>query len=90
MAKYHVPIIAEIECASIDDARKAVYKALQTISLEGFRGGDEGAATPIKMVMANDGMKTKTGQRVFLLHPEDVACDYSPDDYEKALEKDED
>jgi hypothetical protein len=87
--KIHIPVIFEIECADIDEARRATQRAIETMSFKDFKGGDEAKATPITMRIADDGMKAKTGQRVYLLHPSDAAggADYSPEEYEAKFEK---
>jgi len=82
--KYHIPVIAEIEASSIEEARRAAYKALETIKLEEFKGGDEAETTPITLAVANDECRAKTGQRIFILHPSDTDSDYNPDDYAAA------
>jgi hypothetical protein len=83
MSKYHIPVIVEVECDSIDEARRATQRMIESVSFKEFSGGDEGKKpTPATMRIANDGMKAKTGQRVFLIHPEDSNADYSPEEYE--------
>jgi hypothetical protein len=87
--KFHVPIMAEVSCDSLEEAQRAVYKAIDTVTFKGFYGGDDGQQTPIDLVMINDGHRAKNGQRVFFLHPADADADYDADEYEARLIKED-
>jgi hypothetical protein len=87
--KFHVPVMMEVTCNSLEEAQRAAYKAIDSVAFKGFRGGDEGQETPIDIVMINDGHRAKNGQRVFFLHPSDTDADYDPDEYEARLVKED-
>lgn len=79
--RFDIPVIATVECDDIDEARQAVYKALQAVSFKDFRGGRGADATPIDLELANDDDNDVENQRVVRLHPEDTHTDYDKGEY---------
>ena len=73
MPTFDIPIIASIDCASIDAAREAAYKALDHIKIENAA-----------INLANDSRSLSDGRRVVLLHPENDHSNYDQEDHEKA------
>jgi hypothetical protein len=90
MPKFHVPLVVEVECASLNEARTVVYRILETVSLKDFPGGEGGKITPTEIVMADDSQKDRANHRIVFLHPEDVSSCYDSEAYEKNLKEDED
>jgi hypothetical protein len=81
MAKFDIPVIATVECDTIDEARQAVYKALETISFEDFSGLPGPKKTLLVLEMADDEDTDSENRRVIRLHPNDVDADYDKDEY---------
>jgi hypothetical protein len=82
MPKFHIPIIAEVEAADIDEARRAATRLVESLSFKTFAGGEEGKITPTTLMLANDSQTARSGQRVVIIHPNECDADYSPEDYE--------
>lgn len=72
MPLFDIPIIASIDCASMDEAREIAYKALEQIKIENAA-----------INLANDSRSLNDGRRVVLLHPENDHSNYDPEDHEK-------
>ena len=88
MSKYHVPVICEVEAESMEDARLATNKAIETVSsMKGFGGKNCEKTAEITLRIADDGRQAKNGQRVVLLHPSNTHSDYNQEEYEAELEK---
>lgn len=64
MSKYHIPIIAEVEASSMDEARQFAYENIEKFKSE-----------KMTAIFGNDDRQMKDGQRVFILHPPDVSAD---------------
>jgi hypothetical protein len=73
MPKFHIPIIAEVEASSIEEARIIAYKAMDDLVVD-----------KTKFAIADDSNEIKTGQRLVILHPTDVDAEYDPELYSKA------
>lgn len=69
MPTFDIPVIAAIDCGSIDEAREIASKALEQIKIE--------KAT---ISLANDSTVLRDGRRVVLLHPQNKHSDYDPEE----------
>lgn len=82
MAKFHIPVIAEVECGSFEEAREIAYNKLITNRERDLK---DNTLMAVEFVIANDGARDKLNRRIFFLHPQNVDCFYDVEEYEKQL-----
>jgi len=89
MSKFDIPVIVQVEAATIDEARQRAYKAIQTIEEPGSGHSETiyAAMVGIEMSMADDSQTDNYNHRLVFLHPSDVDANYSPEEYEAGLDK---
>jgi hypothetical protein len=71
MNRFDIPIIAQIECRSIEEARELAYKVVEQIKIDNST-----------VFLADDHRKVSDGRRVVLLHPENGHTDTIPEETE--------
>lgn len=80
--KYDIALIASIEATNIDEARQLVYR-----EVEGINANNHEFA--MELNMADDSITDNVNQRIVILHPADTHSLYDVDEYNAALEKNE-
>lgn len=97
MPKFDIPVIMTVEAATIDEARQRAYKAVEAVNETAKYScdGADGSVVAdnmenIELNMADDSITDRVNRRFVILHPNDVDASYSPEEYEAALEGEDD
>lgn len=84
--RYHVPLIVEVTCDDLDEARRIAYKFVTTKGASTVED-DEGNPVSVGLTIADDEFKDGDNNRIVFLHPADTHAGYNVEEYEKALEE---